>query len=75
MLTEPVTEAGSCPDGATFADALDTCIAPVICLPPSCGSPDPENGSFRSGQDGSISGVIYGPVPAGSSHDCHGDCT
>jgi hypothetical protein len=73
-LTAPLPDAGSCPDGSTLADARDTCIIPFTCQPPSCGSPDPENGSFCSGQDGGISGVIYWPVPAGSSHDCYGVC-
>lgn len=72
---EPMTDAGLCPDGSTFADVLSECIIPPHCQPPSCGSPGPDGTRLGcSGQNGSIPPYAIVPIPSGSSHICYADC-
>lgn len=73
--TEPVTDAGLCPDGTTFEDAFDGCVVTQpYCGPPSCVSPDPDSCNYWgcSGENGSIVGTFCEPLPRGSSHVCYG---
>jgi hypothetical protein len=71
---EPMTDSGSCPDGAAFAALFDACAAKLTCQPPTCWSPNPsEMQLYCSGADASLSGMIDA-VPAGSGHVCYGVC-
>jgi len=71
---KPPTSSGGCPDGAVFDESLG-CYLPPHCQDPYC-APPPSNGQSVdcSGQDGTFSGPLDGPVPAGASHVCHYSC-
>lgn len=68
----PPSDAGACPDGSVLSDA-GTCTVPLACGPPSCTQLDP-SGAFCSGQDGTLSGGVYPPLPSGSGRICHTNC-
>jgi hypothetical protein len=77
VIMEPMTDAGSCPDGTAFSDVIESCFVPPKCQPAFCAPPpDPDSGAtyYCTGQDGTLSGIISGPLPSGSSHVCHGNC-
>jgi hypothetical protein len=75
QFTDPKTDAGDCPDGEAYSDALGACFAPPHCQPPSCVSPAPGTGSFDCSEgDGGTCGIIDAPIPERCGHVCRAIC-
>jgi hypothetical protein len=74
-FTDPQTDAGDCPDGETYSDALGACYVPPRCQPPSCVSPAPGTGSYDCSEgDGGTCGIVDAPIPDRCSHVCRAIC-
>jgi hypothetical protein len=79
-VSEPPNDAGSCPDGFEYTDAsggfcviTPTCPSPYA--PPYCQTLAPGTPLYCAGEgDGSLSGNISGPLPAGGARICHLVC-
>jgi hypothetical protein len=75
-IMEPLTDAGTCPDGSTYFDAEGTCVVPPACQPPSCVSLTPGAGSFDCSSADAAPGcdTVVAPIPASCSRVCRGIC-
>jgi hypothetical protein len=75
-FTDPMTDAGDCPDGETYFDALGSCFAPPQCQPPSCVSPAPGTGSFDCSEPDGGTGcsTVNAPIPERCGHICRSIC-
>jgi len=73
---DPRTDAGDCPDGEAYSDALGSCVVPPQCQPPSCASPAPGSGSYDCSEPDGGSGCspVNAPIPDRCGHTCRSIC-
>ena len=70
----PRTDAGACPGSSRPEGDGGVCYVPLSC-PPHCAAPGGDGGVYWcTGRDGTLSGLVTGPVPIGMSRVCYGMC-